>query len=342
MPTVLLTGALTLLSESKISIRGGSFAPHFFYAGNMIQAQQLTKRYGNKTVVDHASFTVQPGAVTGFLGPNGAGKSTTMRMIVGLAAPTSGQVLVNNRDFKKSQHPLTEVGTLLEAKSVHKSLTPLAHLRSMAATAGLPKSRVQEVLELTGLSGVQRKKVGGFSLGMGQRLGIASALLGDPQVLILDEPVNGLDPEGVAWVRNLARAQAAEGKTVFISSHLMSEMAQTADHLIVIGRGRIMADAPISEFIDNGLAQTIVRATDIDVLMNALSAQGVQLRRIDAQTLEVTGPESEVIGRRALETGVALSELRPIQRTLEDAYMELTRDAVEYNSNIVAKHSDGK
>ena len=308
----------------------------------MIQAQQLTKRYGNKTVVDHASFTVQPGAVTGFLGPNGAGKSTTMRMIVGLAAPTSGQVLVNNRDFKKSQHPLTEVGTLLEAKSVHKSLTPLAHLRSMAATAGLPNSRVQEVLELTGLSGVQRKKVGGFSLGMGQRLGIATALLGDPQVLILDEPVNGLDPEGVAWVRNLARAQAAAGKTVFISSHLMSEMAQTADHLIVIGRGRIMADAPISEFIDNGLAQTIVRAADIDVLMNALSAQGVQLRRIDAQTAEVTGPESEVIGRRALETGVALSELRPIQRTLEDAYMELTRDAVEYNSNIVAKHSDGK
>ncbi|WP_345471922.1 ATP-binding cassette domain-containing protein [Glutamicibacter ectropisis] len=308
----------------------------------MIQAQQLTKRYGNKTVVDHASFTVQPGAVTGFLGPNGAGKSTTMRMIVGLAAPTSGQVLVNNREFKKSQHPLTEVGTLLEAKSVHKSLTPLAHLRSMAATAGLPNSRVQEVLELTGLSGVQRKKVGGFSLGMGQRLGIATALLGDPQVLILDEPVNGLDPEGVAWVRNLARAQAAEGKTVFISSHLMSEMAQTADHLIVIGRGRIMADAPISEFIDNGLAQTIVRAADIDVLMNALSAQGVQLRRIDAQTLEVTGPESEIIGRRALETGVALSELRPIQRTLEDAYMELTRDAVEYNSNIVAKHSDGK
>jgi len=308
----------------------------------MIQAQQLTKRYGNKTVVDQVSFTVQPGAVTGFLGPNGAGKSTTMRMIVGLAAPTSGQVLVNNRDFKKSAHPLTEVGTLLEAKSVHKSLTPLAHLRAMAATAGLPSARVHEALELTGLSGVQRKKVGGFSLGMGQRLGIATALLGDPQVLILDEPVNGLDPEGVAWVRNLARQQAAAGKTVFISSHLMSEMAQTADHLIVIGRGRIMADAPIKEFIDNGLAQTIVRATDIDVLMNALSAEGVQLRRIDGQTLEVTGPESQIIGRRALETGVVLSELRPLQRTLEDAYMELTRDAVEYNSNIVAEHSGGK
>ncbi|KUM30859.1 multidrug ABC transporter ATP-binding protein [Arthrobacter sp. EpRS66] len=308
----------------------------------MIQAQQLTKRYGNKTVVDQVSFTVQPGAVTGFLGPNGAGKSTTMRMIVGLAAPTSGQVLVNNRDFKTSKHPLTEVGTLLEAKSVHKSLTPLAHLRSMAATAGLPVSRVHEVLELTGLSGVQRKKVGGFSLGMGQRLGIATALLGDPQVLILDEPVNGLDPEGVAWVRNLARQQAAAGKTVFISSHLMSEMAQTADHLIVIGRGRIMAEAPISEFIDNGLSQTIVRATDIEVLMNALSAEGVQLRRLDGQSLEVTGPDSEIIGRRALETGVVLSELRPLQRTLEDAYMELTREAVEYNSNIVAEHSGGK
>lgn len=308
----------------------------------MIQAQQLTKRYGNKTVVDQVSFTVQPGAVTGFLGPNGAGKSTTMRMIVGLAAPTSGQVLVNNRDFKTSTHPLTEVGTLLEAKSVHKSLTPLAHLRSMAATAGLPVSRVHEVLELTGLSGVQRKKVGGFSLGMGQRLGIATALLGDPQVLILDEPVNGLDPEGVAWVRNLARQQAAAGKTVFISSHLMSEMAQTADHLIVIGRGRIMAEAPISEFIDNGLSQTIVRATDIEVLMNALSAEGVQLRRLDGQSLEVTGPDSEIIGRRALEAGVVLSELRPLQRTLEDAYMELTREAVEYNSNIVAEHSGGK
>ncbi|WP_440104225.1 ABC transporter ATP-binding protein [Glutamicibacter mishrai] len=308
----------------------------------MIQAQQLTKRYGNKTVVDQVSFTVQPGAVTGFLGPNGAGKSTTMRMIVGLADPTSGQVLVNNRDFKTSKHPLTEVGTLLEAKSVHKSLTPLAHLRSMAATAGLPVSRVHEVLELTGLSGVQRKKVGGFSLGMGQRLGIATALLGDPQVLILDEPVNGLDPEGVAWVRNLARQQAAAGKTVFISSHLMSEMAQTADHLIVIGRGRIMAEAPISEFIDNGLSQTIVRATDIEVLMNALSAEGVQLRRLDGQSLEVTGPDSEIIGRRALEAGVVLSELRPLQRTLEDAYMELTREAVEYNSNIVAEHSGGK
>ncbi|MGP9652154.1 ABC transporter ATP-binding protein, partial [Glutamicibacter sp. AOP38-B1-38] len=206
----------------------------------MIQAHELTKKYGAKTVVDNVSFTVQPGMVTGFLGPNGAGKSTTMRMIVGLAKPTGGQVTVNGKKFASSKHPLTEVGALLEAKSVHKSLSARSHLRAMAATGGIPASRVDEVLELTGLSQLNRKKVGGFSLGMGQRLGIASALLGDPQVLILDEPVNGLDPEGVAWVRNLARQQAAEGKTVFISSHLMSEMAQTADHLIVIGRGRIL------------------------------------------------------------------------------------------------------
>ncbi len=265
-----------------------------------------------------------------------------MRMIVGLANPTRGQVLVNGKNFKSSTHPLTEVGTLLEAKSVHKSLTPRSHLRAMAATAGLGKSRVDEVLELTGLGPVQRKKVGGFSLGMGQRLGIATALLGDPQVLILDEPVNGLDPEGVAWVRNLARQQAAAGKTVFISSHLMSEMAQTADHLIVIGKGRIMADAPISEFIDNGLAQTVVRARDIELLMNALAAEGVQLRRLDATTLEVTGPESEDIGRRALEAGIVLSELRPLQRTLEDAYMELTRDAIEYRSQMSNDNPAGK
>lgn len=308
----------------------------------MIQAQQLTKRYGGKTVVDNASFTIQPGMVTGFLGPNGAGKSTTMRMIVGLASPTSGQVLVNGRNFTTSKTPLTEVGALLEAKSVHKSLTPRAHLRAMAASAGLPISRVNEVLSLTGLSQVHNKKVGGFSLGMGQRLGIATALLGDPQVLILDEPVNGLDPEGVAWVRNLARQQAAQGKTVFISSHLMSEMAQTADHLIVIGRGRIMADAPIAEFISDGRAQTIVRSRDLEVLMNALTAGGVELTRLDADTLRVAGIDSETIGRRALESGVVLSELRPLERTLEDAYMELTRDAVEYQSHTITDTTVGK
>lgn len=298
----------------------------------MIQAQQLTKRYGAKTAVDNVSFTVQPGMVTGFLGPNGAGKSTTMRMAVGLARPSAGQVTVNGRRLGESRHPLTEVGTLLEAKSVHKSLTPRSHLRAMAATHGISFSRVDEVLELTGLRQVARKKVGGFSLGMGQRLGIATALLGDPRVLILDEPVNGLDPEGVAWVRTLARHQASEGKTVFISSHLMSEMAQTADHLIVIGRGRIMADAPISQFLEAGVRQTLVKSEQLEALMNALAAEGVQLVREDATTLKVYGPSSQDIGRRALETGVVLNELRPLQRTLEDAYMELTRDAIEYQT----------
>lgn len=308
----------------------------------MIQAQELTKRYGAKTVVDRVSFTVQPGQVTGFLGPNGAGKSTTMKMVVGLAKPTAGQVHVNGRNFVQSRNPLTEVGTLLEAKSVHKSLTPRAHLRAMAATHAIPASRVDEVLELTGLQAVAKKKVGGFSLGMGQRLGIATALLGDPHVLILDEPVNGLDPEGVAWVRNLARGQAQAGKTVFISSHLMSEMAQTADHLIVIGRGRIMADAPMREFLDNGVAQTIVRARDLESLMTALSADGVELTRLDATSLRVVGPDSESIGRRALEAGIVLSELRPLQRTLEDAYMELTRDAVEYQTQDRSTIEGGK
>lgn len=316
----------------KISTRGGDRGRSSAYSEYMIQAQELTKRYGAKTVVDRVSFTVQPGQVTGFLGPNGAGKSTTMKMVVGLARPTAGEVNVNGRRFVQSRSPLTEVGTLMEAKSVHKSLTPRAHLRAMAATHAIPTTRVDEVLELTGLQAVARKKVGGFSLGMGQRLGIATALLGDPKVLILDEPVNGLDPEGVAWVRHLARSQAAEGKTVFISSHLMSEMAQTADHLIVIGRGRIMADAPISEFLDDGIAQTIVRATHIDTLMTSLAADGVELVQLDATTLRVVGPDSETIGRRAMEAGVALSELRPLQRTLEDAYMELTREAVEYQT----------
>ncbi|MCW4467118.1 ATP-binding cassette domain-containing protein [Glutamicibacter sp. MNS18] len=308
----------------------------------MIQAQELTKRYGAKTVVDRVSFTVQPGQVTGFLGPNGAGKSTTMRMVVGLAKPTAGAVSVNGRRFTESRNPLTEVGTLLEAKSVHKSLTPRSHLRAMAATHSIPFTRVDEVLDLTGLKDVAGKKVGGFSLGMGQRLGIATALLGDPRVLILDEPVNGLDPEGVAWVRHLARSQAAAGKTVFISSHLMSEMAQTADHLIVIGRGRIMADAPITEFLDDGVAQTVVRAAELEALMTALAADGVQLTRVDATTLRVIGPDSEVIGRRALEAGIVLSELRPLQRTLEDAYMELTRDAVEYQSQDSSTTKGGK
>lgn len=299
----------------------------------MIQVQELTKKYGAKTVVDNASFTVQPGIVTGFLGPNGAGKSTTMRMIVGLANPTGGQVLVNGKNFKSSTHPLTEVGTLLEAKSVHKSLTPRSHLRAMAATAGLPASRVDEVLELTGLAPVQRKKVGGFSLGMGQRLGIATALLGDPQVLILDEPVNGLDPEGVAWVRNLARQQAAAGKTVFISSHLMSEMAQTADHVIVMGRGRVLADAPLADLVRSWTRNTVrVRTPRPAELAAAVGAPDVEIVSSAPDLLDIVGLPAARIGDLAAERGIPLHELTPTTGSLEDAYLALTGDAVEYRT----------
>lgn len=308
----------------------------------MIQADELTKRFGGKTAVDGITFNVQPGKVTGFLGPNGAGKSTTMRLIVGLDHPTAGNVRVNGKPYARHRMPLHEVGALLEAKAVHPRRSAYNHLRALAATEGIPAARVNEVIDLTGLGPVARKRVGGFSLGMGQRLGIAAALLGDPQTLILDEPVNGLDPEGVKWVRYLVKGLAAEGRTVFISSHLMSEMAQTADHLIVIGRGRIMADAPITEFLDDGVAQTVVRAAELEALMTALAADGVQLTRVDATTLRVIGPDSEVIGRRALEAGIVLSELRPLQRTLEDAYMELTRDAIEYRSQMSNDNPAGK
>jgi ABC-2 type transport system ATP-binding protein len=215
----------------------------------MIEATRLTKRYGSTTAVDDVSFTVQPGKVTGFLGPNGAGKSTTMRMIVGLDRPTRGTVTIDGRPYARLRSPLSEVGALLDAKAVHTGRSALNHLRALAATHGFPLTRVHEVIEMTGLQSVARKRVGGFSLGMGQRLGIAAALLGDPRTLILDEPVNGLDPEGVLWVRNLVRHAAAQGRTVFLSSHLMSEMALTADHLIVIGRGRIIADGPVDEVV---------------------------------------------------------------------------------------------
>ncbi|MFJ6415206.1 ABC transporter ATP-binding protein [Paeniglutamicibacter sp. NPDC091659] len=301
----------------------------------MIRAEALAKAYGTKQAVDGVSFTVQPGKVTGFLGPNGAGKSTTMRMIVGLDRPTAGTVSVNGRHYAEHAAPLREVGALLEAKSVHKSRSARTHLRALAATHSIPNSRVDEVIELTGLGAVARKKVGGFSLGMGQRLGIAVALLGDPQTLILDEPVNGLDPEGVLWVRNLARHLASQGKTVFISSHLMSEMALTADHLIVIGRGRIIADAPIEQIIEGrGLPTSRVKTDHVESLMNALAAEHVQLTRVDAETLQVVGLESRMIARRALDHQILLHELTPIQQSLEDAYMSLTQDEVEYHSHL--------
>lgn len=301
----------------------------------MITAEALTKNYGTKRAVDSVSFTVQPGKVTGFLGPNGAGKSTTMRMIVGLDRPSIGNVTVNGRKYTEHAAPLREVGALLEAKSVHKSRSARTHLRALAATHSIPKKRVDDVIELTGLEAVATKKVGGFSLGMGQRLGIAVALLGDPQTLILDEPVNGLDPEGVLWVRNLARYQAAQGKTVFISSHLMSEMALTADHLIVIGRGRIIADAPIDQVIGGTNVPTCrVKTDSAEELMNALAAQDVQLTRLDAATVEVAGLDGRAIATRAMETGIMIYELTPVTQSLEAAYMALTQDEVEYHSHV--------
>lgn len=303
----------------------------------MIQATSLAKNYGTKRAVDDVSFTVQPGKVTGFLGPNGAGKSTTMRMIMGLDRPSSGDVTVNGKRYAEHGAPLREVGALLEAKAVHKSRSARNHLRVLAATHGIPNSRVDEVIEITGLAPVARKRVGGFSLGMGQRLGIAAALLGDPHTLILDEPVNGLDPEGVLWVRNMAKGLAAEGRTVFLSSHLMSEMSLTADHLIVIGRGRLLADAPMADVLSGaGAARTRVRTDAPDELVRALAAPEVSITTTGPDTLEIQGAAPRDIARRALDSRVLVFELTPLQASLEDVYMDMTRDEVEYHSGPVA------
>ena len=299
----------------------------------MIEAQGLTKVYGDKTAVDSVDFTVHAGRVTGFLGPNGAGKSTTMRMIMGLDRPTSGTVTVNGEPFARHAAPLREIGALLDAKAVHTGRSAYNHLLAMAATHSIPKKRVREVIEITGLADVANKKVKGFSLGMGQRLGIAAALLGDPQTIILDEPVNGLDPEGVVWVRTMVRYLASEGRTVFLSSHLMSEMALTADHLIVIGRGKIIADAPIKDIINGkGQSRTRVRTDQPDRLMNALAGDGVSAELQDRELLEVKGTDPRRIAQAALEHQVLIYELTPLQASLEEAYMELTKDAVEYHS----------
>ncbi len=307
----------------------------------MIEARGLGKNYGAKTAVSNVSFTVQPGKVTGFLGPNGAGKSTTMRMIVGLDRPTHGEVVVNGKPYSQHRAPLHEVGALLDAKAVHTKRSAYNHLRAMAATHGIPNSRVKEVIDMTGLGAVAKKRVGGFSLGMGQRLGIAAAMLGDPQTLILDEPVNGLDPEGVLWVRHLAKGLAAEGRTVFLSSHLMSEMALTADHLIVIGKGQIIADAPIKEIIDGrGQIRTRVRTDQPQVLIGALANDGVSSQQLEPELLEVTGVEPRQIAYTALQNNVLVYELTPLQASLEDAYMQLTQGAVEYQSqDLEPEHS---
>ncbi len=302
----------------------------------MIEAKGLTKRYGDKVAVDDVTFTVRPGAVTGFLGPNGAGKSTTMRMIVGLTRPTEGSVTVAGQRYAELRSPLTTVGALLDAKAVHGGRTAYHHLLALAATHGIPKSRVHEVIELTGLDAVAGKRVKGFSLGMGQRLGIAAALLGDPQVLIFDEPVNGLDPEGVRWVRTFARYLASEGRTVFLSSHLMSEVALTADHVIVIGKGRVLADAPVAELVAGAGRQSVrVRTDRASELAELLARSGATIASDEAGVLEISGLEAADIAGTAVAAGIVLLELTPITTSLEDAYMALTDDAVEYRTHEV-------
>jgi ABC-2 type transport system ATP-binding protein len=299
----------------------------------MIEARGLTKRYGDRLAVDDLTFTVQPGTVTGFLGPNGAGKSTTMRMLLGLDAPTRGSATIRGRQYADLPAPLREVGALLEAKAIHTGRSAGNHLLALAATTGISRRRVDEVIDLVGLTDVAGKRAGGFSLGMGQRLGIASALLGDPATLILDEPVNGLDPEGILWVRNLLKSLAAEGRTVFVSSHLMSEMALTASHLVVIGRGRMIADVGVAELTRMASRDLVkVRTAETVRLRDLLAADNVAVTLQEPDTLEVTGLDSARIGQVAADAGIALIELTPQQASLEEAFMEITRDAVEYTT----------
>ncbi|MGW0770219.1 ATP-binding cassette domain-containing protein [Streptomyces sp. NPDC002676] len=309
----------------------------------MIEAQQVTKRYGDKTAVDGLDFTVKPGTVTGFLGPNGAGKSTTMRMIVGLDAPTSGSVTVNGHRYARHQAPLQEVGALLEAKSIHPGRSAYNHLRALALTHGIPRRRVDEVVELAGLGSVAKKRAGAFSLGMGQRLGIAAALLGDPRTVMLDEPVNGLDPEGVLWIRNLLTSLAAEGRTVFVSSHLMSEVALVADHLIIVGRGRLLADTTVRDLVREAGGDTVKVATqDPARLRDVLAGPGVEITgRVGTEELQVTGMSAREIGLKAAEHGIPLFELTTKAVSLEEAFMELTRDAVEYHGSTTGTDTSG-
>jgi ABC-2 type transport system ATP-binding protein len=303
----------------------------------VIEARDLTKDYGSKRAVDGLTFTVRPGVVTGFLGPNGSGKSTTMRLILGLDRPTAGDVTVNGRHYRDLTAPLHEVGALLEARSVHTGRSAYNHLLALAQTHGIPRRRVGELIDLVGLHEVARKRAGQFSLGMGQRLGIATALLGDPQTVMLDEPVNGLDPEGIQWIRHLLKGLAAEGRTVFVSSHLMSEMALTADHLIVIGRGRLIADTSVDEFIRGASKNLVlVRSPEATRLHDLLLADGVEVRALESGLLEVAGLEAAAIGDLALEHRIAIHELTTQQASLEEAFMDLTREDVEFRAEEVA------
>ena len=299
----------------------------------MIQLEGLTKRFGATVAVDRLDLEVRPGRVTGFLGPNGAGKSTTMRMILGLDRPTAGHASLAGRPYRQLAQPLREVGALLEANAVHPGRSARDHLRAGARSNGIPLGRVEEVLEQVGLTAVAGRRVKGFSLGMRQRLGIAGALLGDPGILLLDEPVNGLDADGVRWVRDLVRTLAAEGRTVLVSSHLMSEMQQTADHLLVIGRGRLIADAPTNEVIARSNRQMVrVRTPEAQPLEAHLTDLGVTVEHVDDRELLVTGASAERVGHAAHTLGVPLHELTELQGSLEQAYMELTASSVEYAS----------
>ncbi len=299
----------------------------------MIEARGLTKRYGDKLAVDQLSFAVEPGHITGFLGPNGAGKTTTMRLILGLDHPTGGSVTVNGKEFSRSVKPMREVGALLDAKAVHGGRSAYNHLLCLAQTNGLPRRRVREVLDLVGLTEVAGKRSKGFSLGMGQRLGIAAALLGDPAILMFDEPVNGLDPEGILWIRTLMKQLAGEGRTVFVSSHLMSEMENTADHLIVIGRGRLIADCSVAEFIERNSVQTVrVRTPQPDPLVAAVRRAGGQVVATTGDAIMVHGLAPDKVGDLAYENGIRLHELAVTQASLEEAYMERTAASVEFRA----------
>jgi len=314
----------------------------------MIQATTLSKRFGSSLAVDGLTFTIRPGHVTGFLGPNGAGKSTTMRLILGLDAPTAGTVTVNGQPYQRIRRPLHQVGAVLEVRSVHGGRSAYNHLLALAQSNGIPARRVGEVLELVGLDGVGQRRAGKFSLGMSQRLGLAAALLGDPPILICDEPVNGLDPEGILWIRTLLRRLAAEGRTVFVSSHLMSEMALTADHLIVIGQGKLLADASTTEVIAaNSQSYVLVRSPDATGLAGLLRRAGGIVTAAsqpddtaDRDDLQVTGLDVTTIGDIAARHGIAIHGLSRHTASLEAAYMELTRDHIDFHTDGAATDPD--
>ncbi|MDU8994460.1 ABC transporter ATP-binding protein [Streptomyces mirabilis] len=303
----------------------------------MIELEGLTKRYGEKVAVNHLTFTVRPGIVTGFLGPNGAGKSTTMRMMLGLDRPTAGDVRIDGKHYDHLKDPLKYIGALLDAKAMHGGRSAFNHLLCLAQSNGIPKARVDEVLDTVGLTSVARKKAKGFSLGMGQRLGIAGALLGDPRILMFDEPVNGLDPEGIHWIRNLMKSLAGQGRTVFVSSHLMSEMALTADHLVVIGQGRLLADTSMADFIaQNSRSYVRIRSPQRERLLDVLHGAGITVVESGSGTLEVDGAKSEQIGELAAQHQIVLHELSPQQASLEEAFMRLTAESVEYHAHTDA------